>query len=255
MSGWLSVVGLGPGTSAWLTPEAAEVLASATDIVGYATYVARVPAGPPGQKRHVSGNRVEFDRARHALELARAGHRVAVVSSGDPGVFAMAATVMEAVDTNTAAYASLDIRVCPGVTAMQAAASRVGAPLGHDFCAISLSDNLKPWDVVLKRLEAAAAAGFVLALYNPVSTARPWQLGEAFNRLRTLLSGSVPVVFARAIGHADERIQIVTLSDAEPGMADMQTVILIGTSETRLIPRPEGAVPFIYTPRKAAALR
>ncbi len=255
MSGWLSVVGLGPGAPAWLTPEAAEVLASATDIVGYATYLDRVPAGPPGQKRHVSGNHVEFDRARHALELAKAGHKVAVVSSGDPGVFAMAAAVMEAVDTDAAAYAGLDIRVCPGVTAMQAAASRVGAPLGHDFCAISLSDNLKPWDLVLKRLEAAAAAGFVLALYNPVSTARPWQLGAAFDLLRKILAGSVPVVFARAVGRADECTQIVALCDAHPGMADMQTVILIGTSETRLIPRPKGAAPLVYTPRKAAAMR
>jgi precorrin-3B C17-methyltransferase len=254
VSGWLSVVGLGPGAPTWLTPEAAEALASATDIVGYAPYVARVPPGPPGQMRHVSGNRVELDRACQALELAKAGHRVAVVSSGDPGVFAMAAAVMEAIETNAASYAGLDIRICPGITAMQAAASRVGAPLGHDFCAITLSDNLKPWDLVLKRLEAAATAGFVLALYNPVSTARPWQLGEAFDRLRMLLPGDVPVVFARAIGREDERTRIVTLRDAKADMADMQTVILIGTSETRVIPRP-GAVPFVYTPRKTAALK
>ena len=140
MSGWLSVVGLGPGAPSWLTPEAAEVLASATDIVGYAPYVARVPPGPPGQMRHVSGNRVELDRACQALELARAGHRVAVVSSGDPGVFAMAAAVMEAVETNAAAYACLDIRICPGITAMQAAASRVLILNGHECSSDHVSD-------------------------------------------------------------------------------------------------------------------
>jgi len=255
MSGWLSVVGLGPGAPGWLTPEAAEVLAGATDLVGYATYLDRIPPGPPGQTRHVSENRVELDRAYQALELARAGRRVAVVSSGDPGVFAMAAAVMEAVEADAALYAALDIRISPGITAMQAAASRVGAPLGHDFCALSLSDNLKPWELVLKRLEAAAAAGFVLALYNPVSTARPWQLGEALGRLRRLLPGEVPVVFARAVGRTDERIGIVMLRDAKSDLADMQTVILIGTAETRLIPRPSGAAPFVYTPRKMAALK
>jgi precorrin-3B C17-methyltransferase len=162
---------------------------------------------------------------------------------------------MEAIEADAALYAGLDIRISPGITAMQAAASRVGAPLGHDFCALSLSDNLKPWDLVLKRLEAAAAAGFVLALYNPVSTARPWQLGEAFDRLRRLLPGEVPVVFARAVGRTDERIGIVMLRDAKSDLADMQTVILIGTAETRLIPRPSGAAPFVYTPRKMAALK
>ena len=255
MSGWLAVVGLGPGAPSWLTPEAAEVLASATDIVGYTTYVDRLPPGPSGQRRHASGNRVELDRAYEALELARAGQRVAVVSSGDPGIFAMAAAVLEAVEADAALYAGLNIRICPGITAMQAAASRVGAPLGHDFCAISLSDNLKSWQLVLKRLEAAAAAGFVLALYNPVSTARPWQLGEALERLRGLLPNEVPVVFARAIGRADERIRVVALEEAKADMADMQTIILVGTTETRVIPRGEGAVPFVYTPRRSAALK
>lgn len=255
MSGWLAVVGLGAGAPSWLTPEAAEVLASATDVVGYAAYVDRLPPAPPGQRRHASGNRVELDRAYQALELARAGQRVAVVSSGDPGVFAMAAAVLEAVEADGALYADLEIRICPGVTAMQAAASRVGAPLGHDFCAISLSDNLKPWELVLKRLEAAAAAGFVLALYNPVSIARPWQLAEAFDRLRRLLPNEAPVVFARAIGRADERIRVLALRDARADMADMQTVIIVGTAETRLISRGEGAIPFVYTPRKSATLR
>jgi precorrin-3B C17-methyltransferase len=251
VTGRLVVVGLGPGAPEWLTPEAAAALAAATDVLGYSTYVDRVPPGPPGQRRHATDNREELARARHALDLAAEGRDVAVVSSGDPGVFAMAAAVMEAVEADPAAYAGLDIRVCPGVSAMQAAAARLGAPLGHDFCAVSLSDNLKPWETVLRRLEAAASAGFVIALYNPVSKARPWQLDAAFDRLRSLLPGTVPVAFARAVGRPDERIAVVALAGAAGAMADMQTVVIVGTAATRLIPRPEGRAPFVYSPRKA----
>ena len=172
MTGRLAVVGLGPGDPRQVTPEAAAELEMATDLVGYATYLARVPERP-GQRRHGSDNRVELERARLALDLAAAGRRVAVVSSGDPGVFAMAAAVFEALEAGPAAWRGLDVAVLPGISAMLAAAARLGAPLGHDFCALSLSDNLKPWDVVLRRLRAAAAAGFALALYNPASTARP----------------------------------------------------------------------------------
>ena len=184
--GWLKVVGLGPGTGDWLTPEARRDLADATDLIGYAPYVDRVPPGP--QVRHASDNRVELDRARHALQLAAEGRRVAVVSGGDPGIFAMAAAVFEALDDPAApeAWHRVPLSVDPGISAMQAAAARAGAPLGHDFCAISLSDNLKPWDVVLKRLRLAAEADFVIALYNPISRARPWQLGAAFDALRDL---------------------------------------------------------------------
>ena len=178
MTGCLAIVGLGPGAPELMTPLAAETLRAATDVVGYAPYLARVPEGM-GQRRHASDNREELARARQALELAAQGKSVAVVSSGDPGMFAMASAVFEAIETGNAAWKDIDITVVPGVSAMLAAAARIGAPLGHDFCVISLSDNLKPWELVLKRLEAAAAGDFIIVLYNPASKARPWQLGEA----------------------------------------------------------------------------
>jgi len=176
--GWISVVGLGPGAAGWLTPEAEQALAEATDLVGYHTYLDRVPVRS-GQRRFGSDNKVEADRARHALALAEAGRRVCVVSSGDPGIFAMASAVLECVDEGPPSWHSLDVRILPGLSAMQAAASRVGAPLGHDFCVISLSDRLKPWEIIVQRLEAAACADFALALYNPISSERLWQLAEA----------------------------------------------------------------------------
>jgi precorrin-3B C17-methyltransferase len=249
MTGRLAVVGLGPGDPRQVTPEAAAELEMATDLVGYATYLARVPERP-GQRRHGSDNRVELERARLALDLAAAGRRVAVVSSGDPGVFAMAAAVFEALEAGPAAWRGLDVAVLPGISAMLAAAARLGAPLGHDFCALSLSDNLKPWDVVLRRLRAAAAAGFALALYNPASTARPWQLGAALDELRRLLPPATPVMFATAVGRAGERIDTVALDAADPARADMRTLVLVGTAETRLVARADGGC-WVYTPRRA----
>lgn len=248
MSGWLKVVGLGPGTEDWLTPEARRDLAEATDLVGYKPYVDRVPPGP--QVRHASDNRVELDRARHALQLASEGRRVAVVSGGDPGVFAMAAAVFEALDDPAApaAWHRVPLRVDPGISAMQAAAARAGAPLGHDFCAISLSDNLKPWDVVLKRLRLAAEADFVIALYNPISRARPWQLGAAFDALREVRSPDTPVILAQAVGRPDETLIVTTLGTVDAAQADMRTCVIIGASHTRLVPR-EGSQPWVYTPR------
>ena len=251
MTGWLAVVGLGPGSAAMQTPQAQAALADATDLVGYMTYLDRVPAHP-GQARHSSDNRVELDRARHALALAAGGARVAVVSSGDPGVFAMASAVFEALEHGPAAWRTLDVQVIPGISAMFAAAARLGAPLGHDFCAISLSDNLKPWPLVLHRLTAAAAAGFVIALYNAASRARPWQLGAALDALRPHLPGTVPVVFASAVSRPEEAIAITTLADADPARADMRTLILIGTAATRAVERP-GAAPWLYAPRSHPA--
>ncbi len=175
-----------------------------------------------------------------------------VVSSGDPGVFAMAAAVFEAVDAGDPAWRDLDIRVLPGISAMFAAAARIGAPLGHDFCAINLSDNLKPWDLVEHRLRLAAQADFVIALYNPLSSARPWQLGRAFELLREELPDTVPVVFASAVSDAKEAIETVTLRDAVASRADMRTMVLIGSSRTRLIARANGKS-FVYTPRSAGA--
>lgn len=245
----LFVVGLGPGATDLLTPRAAEVLAQATDLVGYAPYVARVADG--GQVRHTSDNRVELDRARHALTLASAGRTVAVVSSGDAGVFAMASAVFEAIEHGDPAWRGLEIEVVPGVSAMLAVAARIGAPLGSDFCAISLSDNLKPWPLVLRRLRAAAEAGFALALYNPLSLARPWQLGAAFEALRAVLPGTVPVIFASAVSRPEEDIAIVSLEQADPARADMRTLVLVGTEATRTILRADGGV-WLYAPRSAS---
>ena len=244
----LTVIGLGPGAADLLTPRAAAALAEATDLVGYAPYLDRV-APRPGQHRHASDNRVEMDRARHALTLAAGGSRVAVVSGGDPGVFGMAAAVFEAVEAHPA-FAALDIEVIPGISALLAAAARLGAPLGHDFCAISLSDNLKPWPVVLDRLRAAAAAGFVITLYNPLSRARPWQLGTALDALRAVLPAATPVAFASAISRPDEAVHTTTLADADPARADMRTLVLIGSPATRAIPRPDGTA-WLYTPRSS----
>jgi precorrin-3B C17-methyltransferase / cobalt-factor III methyltransferase len=247
-TGRLAIVGLGPGAPELMTPLAAETLRAATDLVGYAPYLARVPEGA-GQHRHASDNREELARARQALELASQGKSVAVVSSGDPGVFAMASAVFEAIETGDAAWKDIDITVVPGVSAMLAAAARIGAPLGHDFCVISLSDNLKPWELVLKRLEAAAAGDFIIVLYNPASKARPWQLGEALRLIARHRAGTTPVIFAHAVAQADESIEITTLGEADAATADMRTLVIIGSSATRLVQGLRG--PFVYTPRHA----
>jgi precorrin-3B C17-methyltransferase / cobalt-factor III methyltransferase len=249
MSGWLAIAGLGPGAAELVTPEVTATLALATDLIGYAPYVARVPERA-GLIRHGSDNREELDRASLALRLAAEGKRVVVVSSGDPGVFAMAAAVFEAVDNGDPVWRELDIRVLPGISAMFAAAARIGAPLGHDFCAINLSDNLKPWELIERRLRLAAQADFVIALYNPLSKARPWQLGRAFNLLREELPETVPVVFASAVSDAKEAIETTPLRDAVAERADMRTLVLIGSSRTKLIARGNGR-PFVYTPRSA----
>ena len=249
MAGSLSVVGLGPGGPQALTPEAATALQLADALYGYGPYLDRVPARA-GQARHASDNREEATRAAAALGHAATGAHVALVSGGDPGVFAMAAAVCEQIERGEAAWRRLDVSLVPGVTAMLAVAARVGAPLGHDFCAISLSDNLKPWELVERRLDAAAGAGFVMALYNPVSRARPWQLGQAFERMRRHLPAATPTVFGRAVGRADEQVTVTTLAAADPSTADMATLIIIGSPLTRVIERP-GLEPLIYTPRSA----
>jgi precorrin-3B C17-methyltransferase len=253
MTGRVMIVGLGPGPDCWMTPEACALLADATDLVGYDPYVNRV-AARPGLARHASDNRVELDRARHALRLASDGRQVAVVSGGDPGIFAMAAAVFEAIENGDPAWRELEITVSPGVSAMQAAAARLGAPLGHDFCAISLSDNLKPWGIIERRLAAAAEADFVIALYNPISRARPHQLHNAFALLRERKTGATPIAFARAVGRPDERIVLTDLASADPDIADMSTLVLIGSSETRLIARGDDR-PWLYTPRSYGAGR
>jgi precorrin-3B C17-methyltransferase len=252
-NGALIIVGIGPGPADWIVPEASAALEEATDLVGYQSYLDRVPERP-NQRRHGSDNRFEIDRARHALAMAAEGRRVAVVSGGDPGVFAMAAAVFEAIEAGDAAWRRLDVTVVPGISAMHAAAARLGAPLGQDFCAISLSDNLKSWEVVERRLRAAADGDFVIALFNPASRARPGNIHLAFRLLRACKTATTPVAFARAIGRADERIILTTLGDADPAVADMSTLVLIGSSETRFIPRP-GQAAWLLTPRSYGADR
>ena len=204
-----------------------------------------------GQSRHPSDNREEARAPRPRFVTPRKARSVAIVSGGDPGVFAMAAAVCEAIETGPEAWRALDVAFVPGITAMLAVAARIGAPLGHDFCALSLSDNLKPWELIERRLDAAASAGFVIALYNPVSRARPWQFGSALERLRRHLPPSTPVVFGRAVGRADERVDVTTLDAADGKHADMATLVIVGSRETRVVARP-GKPPLVYTPRAAA---
>jgi precorrin-3B C17-methyltransferase len=250
LSGHLAVIGIGPGDARYLTPEASAALADAQALYGYAPYLDRVPLRS-GQSRHASDNREERARAAAALDRAAQGERVAVVSGGDPGVFAMAAAVCEEIERGPDSWRALDLTIVPGITAMLAVAARIGAPLGHDFCAMSLSDNLKPWELIERRLDAAASAGFVIALYNPVSRARPWQLGKAFERLRRHLPPATPVMFGRAVGRQGENVDVVTLAAADKAPADMATLIIVGSQDTRIIPRP-GFAPLVYTPRAVA---
>ncbi|MDE0209556.1 MAG: precorrin-3B C(17)-methyltransferase [Boseongicola sp. SB0673_bin_14] len=247
MIGWVAVAGLGPGGDALVTPEVRAALAEATDVVGYSRYVDRVPKRE-GLCRHASGNRMEAERSRQALALAAEGRRVIVVSSGDPGVFAMASAILEAMEAGPDSWRELDVRVLPGITAMLAASARVGAPLGHDFCAVNLSDNLKPWALIEKRLRLAVESDFACALYNPRSEARPDGFARVLELLREICEPERLVIFARAVTTSDETVRTVPLSEAAPEMADMRTVVILGSSLTRRIDR-DGLPPLVYTPR------
>ncbi|KKB08973.1 precorrin-3B C(17)-methyltransferase [Devosia chinhatensis] len=247
MSGSLVIIGTGPGNPGQTTPQTFEAIAASDVFFGYGPYLDRLDLRPD-QVRMASDNREEIDRARAALDAAMRGAKVCVVSGGDPGVFAMAAAICEAVENGPETWRRLDIRVLPGVTAMLAVAARAGAPLGHDFCAISLSDNLKPWDLIERRLRAVAEAGLVIALYNPISKARPWQLSTAFKLLREVLPVTTPVIFGRAVGRSDESFVVVPLGEADRQQADMATCVIIGSAETRIIERP-GLDPLVYSPR------
>ena len=244
MMGTLTIAGLGPGDETLVTPEVSAALATATDVLGYTPYVARVQPRQ-GLTLHPSDNRMELQRAAEALQLASEGRHVVVVSSGDPGVFAMAAAVFEALEA-APQWQDIPIRVLPGVTAMLAAAARAGAPLGHDFCAINLSDNLKPWAAIEKRLRLAAEADFAIALYNPRSASRPEGLGRALDILRDAGCGERIVIFAHAVTTAKERIETMRLAEARPEMADMATLVIIGNSATRKVGR------WVYAPRRAS---
>ncbi|GGF74368.1 precorrin-3B C(17)-methyltransferase [Paracoccus acridae] len=244
MTGSLVIAGLGPGAEGMVTPEVLEALDRATDVIGYIPYVSRI-SPRDGLRLHPSDNRVELDRARHALELAAQGNHAVIVSSGDPGVFAMASAVFEAVESGPAPWRDLDIRVLPGITAMLAAAAAAGAPLGHDFCAINLSDNLKPFDLVLRRVHLALEADFVMAFYNPRSASRPHQFASLLDLLNDQVEPDRLMIFARAVTTPQQEIHVVPLQEARPEMADMRTLVILGSSATRRIGR------FVYTPRRA----
>ncbi|MEM6306724.1 MAG: precorrin-3B C(17)-methyltransferase [Pseudomonadota bacterium] len=244
--GWVSIVGLGPGADGLIAPAAMDVINQATDVIGYIPYVRRI-SPRPGLTLHASDNRVELNRAQHALTLARAGHKVAVVSSGDPGVFAMASAVFEAVDHGPHMWRDIDIRVIPGITACLAAAATVGAPLGHDFCTINLSDNLKPAALIEKRIQLAIEGDFAMAFYNPRSKSRPEGFARAMDILRAKCEDDRIIIFARAVSTPDQTIRVVALKDTTNDMADMRTVVLVGSSATRVIDR--NGAPFVYTPR------
>lgn len=243
MNGSLFIVGLGPGNEDLVTPRASAALAEATDVFGYGPYVARVPSRPDLVK-HPSDNREEKDRARAALGAAAAGRRAVMVSSGDPGVFAMAAVVFEALEEEPS-WQDLDIVVLPGVTAMLAAASAAGAPLGHDFCAINMSDNLKPWAVIERRLRYAVEGDFAIALYNPRSKARPDALKRALRLVVQLGGGERLAILVHNASLPDEKVTVRSVRETDPENADMRTLVIIGSSTTRRVGR------WVYTPRRA----
>ncbi|WP_425043319.1 precorrin-3B C(17)-methyltransferase [Primorskyibacter sp. S87] len=244
--GWVKIAGLGPGDDLLVTPEVRAALSEATDVVGYIPYVARI-SERPGLTLHASDNRVEIDRSRHALKMAAEGRRVVVVSSGDPGVFAMASAVFEALENGPLEWRDLQIDVLPGITAMLAASARAGAPLGHDFCAINLSDNLKPWSLIEKRLRLAAQGDFAMGFYNPRSKSRPEGFVKTLEILQQECEPDRLILFARGVSTPQEELRIVALSDAHPDMADMRTVVIVGSSRTRIISCDRG--PILYTPR------
>ncbi|MFE9325550.1 precorrin-3B C(17)-methyltransferase [Nocardia sp. NPDC052278] len=243
--GEVVVVGLGPGSPDWTTPEVERALAEATDLVGYTTYINRVPSRP-GQRRHASDNRVESERAAMALDLAKQGAKVVVVSSGDPGVFAMAAAVLE--ESADPQWQGVPVRVLPGLTAANAVASRVGAPLGHDYAMISLSDRLKPWEVVAQRLSAVAAADMAIAIYNPASSQRTWQVAAMRDVLLEHRKPDTPVVLGRDVGGPTESVRVVTLAELDPAEVDMRTLLVIGASTTAVIESEQGIK--VYTSRR-----
>jgi precorrin-3B C17-methyltransferase len=246
MSGRVIVVGLGAGDPAQITPQVTQAINLATDIIGYIPYIDRITP-KQGVRLHPSDNRVEIERAEHALTLAQAGRIVLIVSSGDPGVFAMAAALFEALEKNLQKWQDIDIEILPGITAMLAAAALVGAPLGHDFCVINLSDNLKPWSIIEKRLLGAVEADFAMAFYNPRSKSRPEGFEKTLKLLQSQCEPDRPIMFARAVTTKEESVQIVPICNANAEMADMRTLVIVGSSQTRIIKQNKRE--WIYTPR------
>ena len=247
--GRLAVIGLGPGAAELMVPAVKAELARCTDVLGYETYVRMAGPFRDDQVQHCTDNREEMQRARHAFELAAQGRSVVVVSSGDPGVFAMAAAVIEALhESSEPAWHQVDLEILPGVSASLATAAQAGAPLGHDFCVMSLSDNLKPWSIIEKRLDLASQADLALAFYNPISRSRPWQLGRALEIVALHRTPQTPVVLGRDIGRPGQTLRVTTLGQLTPEQVDMRTMVLIGSSTTCVFPRAGGGE-WVYTPR------
>ncbi|MDF5719306.1 MAG: precorrin-3B C(17)-methyltransferase [Rhizonema sp. PD37] len=247
--GRLFIVGTGPGGVQWMSPEVKQIISEATDLVGYSFYLDLAGPLQQGQQRHEFDNREEAARAKMALDLAAVGRTVAIVSSGDPGIYAMAAAVFETIDRNPQPeWYGIDIQVAPGISALQAAAARIGAPIGHDFCTISLSDILKPWSIIEQRIIAAAQADLVIAFYNPASKLRTWQLTAARDLLLKYRSPHTPVVVARNVGRPGESVIVRSLSELSIKDVDMRTILLIGSTKTRMVKHPRGI--WVYTPRQ-----
>ncbi|WP_055075691.1 precorrin-3B C(17)-methyltransferase [Pseudanabaena sp. 'Roaring Creek'] len=247
--GKLSIIGTGPGAAKWMSPEVKAILEDATDFVGYKTYINLIKEFTRGKPVHASDNRVELDRARLALDLAAEGKSVVIVSSGDPGIYGMAAAVFEVLDRSPEPqWNQIAIYVAPGISAAQAAAAAIGAPIGHDFCMISLSDILKPWEIIAQRLTAAAQADFAIAIYNPISTQRRWQLTAARDLLLQWRSPDTPVILGHRMGRKGENVRVISLSELAPELADMQTVIIVGSSKTKNLQWSDRQ--YVYTPRK-----
>ena len=247
--GRLVVVGIGPGTNDWRAPEATSQIAGVTDVVGYSLYMDILGPLMDGKVRHDYKLGEESDRVAEALDLAASGKEVALVSSGDAGIYAMASLVYELIETGGKdSWQRLDVQVVPGISALQAAAARAGAPLGHDFCTVSLSDLLTPWEVIENRLKAAAQGDFVIALYNPVSMRRREQLVKARDIILGQRGPETPVILGRNLGREEEKIDVITLGELHPDIVDMLTLVMIGSTETRTFPRGDGSTA-VYTPR------
>jgi cobalt-precorrin 5A hydrolase/precorrin-3B C17-methyltransferase len=246
--GKLTVVGIGPGAAGWRTPAVSEAISASSDLVGYGLYLDLLGPLADGKVRHQTDLGKEEDRARRALDLAAEGRNVCLVCSGDAGIFALATLVFELLDhEHRPEWKTLDVAVEPGVSAIQAAAARAGAPIGHDFCLLSLSDLLTPREVILKRIRAVGEGDFVVGFYNPVSLRRRDLLATARDILLTYRPAETPVILARNLGRSEESITVVPLAQLSPDMADMLTLVLVGNSESRHL--THGGRDRVYTPR------
>ena len=252
--GTLFIVGTGPGSPQWRLPESEKMLRKATDWVGYGLYLDLISDLHNGQELHPFNLGQEEVRARHALKLAALGKTVALVSSGDPGIYAMSTLIFELLErgeqegSDPLEWQRVRVEAAPGISALQAANARIGAPMGHDFCTISLSDLLTPWETIERRIKTAAEGDFVIAFYNPVSRRRTTQLAQAREILLQHRPSGTSVILARNLGRVEEKVQVITLENLDPTQVDMLTVVLVGSSQTRRLQLLNGEVK-VYTPR------